>query len=81
MLSTLSVNTLFCNLYVKSLNYNFTPICDNFTKWRDPKRISSKILVVLQVVFIKKVNNFHVMVRVRISFPKYNFDITWEKCN
>ena len=43
----LSVNTLFCNLYVKSLNFNFTPICNNFKNWRDPKRISSKILVVL----------------------------------
>lgn len=38
MLSTLSVNFFLCKLCVKSFNFNFTSVCDNFIKWRDLKR-------------------------------------------
>lgn len=80
MLSTLSVNTLFANLYVKSLNFNFTPICDNFTKWRDPKEFPQKFLWFSRLFFIKKVNCFRSNGKSKNYLSKYTCD-TWEKCN
>lgn len=54
MLSTLSVNFLLCALCVKSLNFNFTPICDNFTKWGDPENILPNYLWLSKLLLLKK---------------------------